>query len=71
MLFLSGQQVLDCINDKGQILGQISFNHATNGHVFHSDIAFVELSSVEQSTITERLSGLNSGKYSIPMQDDD
>ena len=71
MLFLPVQQELDCISDNGYILGRIKFDYSKRGHVFYSDNEFSSLSPREQASIAERLSGLDSGKYSIPMTDDD
>lgn len=71
MLFCPIQQELDCINDSGLILGKIKFDGAKDEHVFHPENASIVLSSDEQASIAERIAGLNSGKYSIPMQDDD
>lgn len=71
VLFWPIQQELDCINDSGRILGKIKFNGATNKHTFFPADESISLSSIEESVISERLSGLDSGKYLIPMQDDD
>jgi hypothetical protein len=71
VLFLSIQQELDCISDNGRILGKIKFDHSSNGHIFCPTNESVVLSSIEKSSIKERLSGLDSGVYSILLQDDD
>ena len=71
VLYWSAQQELDCISGNGCILGKIKFDVAKGGHIFVLDNESIILSSAEQSSITERLSGLDSGKYSLPMQDDD
>jgi hypothetical protein len=71
VLFWPIQQDLDCISGSGCILGKIKFDGYNNEHKFCPDNEALVLSSLEQSCIAERLSGLDSGKYSIPMQDDD
>lgn len=71
LLFLPMQQELDCINSDGQILGKIRLEQSKNHHIFCKLDESVELTESETSLISERLSGLDSGKYSIPMQDDD
>lgn len=71
MLYCPIQQELDCVSDSGSIVGRIKFNGAKDKHVFHIENETVVLSSAEQASITERLKGLDSGKYAIPMQDDD
>jgi len=71
VLFWAAQQALDCINDSGSILGKIKFDTAKDEFIFSPDSDSVELSSIEKSSIADRVSGLNSGQYSIPMQDDD
>ncbi|MBY4676189.1 hypothetical protein [Marinobacterium arenosum] len=71
VLFLPVQQELDCINGSGHILGKIKFDASKDKHIFYPDNESIALSSLEKSSIAERLSGLDSGKYSIPMQDDD
>ena len=71
MLFFSIQQELDCINDSACVVGKIKFDVAKNQHVFQPDSESLVLSSEEKASIEERLAGLDSGKYSIPMQDDD
>ncbi len=71
VLFFPIQQELDCINDSGHILGKIKFDDSTDKYVFHPANESIVLSSLEKSSIAERLSGLDSGKHSIPMQDDD
>lgn len=71
VLFWPIQQELDCINDSGRILGKIKFDGANDEYIFCPANDTLNLSSIEKSGIAERLSGLGSGKYSIPMQDDD
>ncbi|WP_370292854.1 hypothetical protein [Thalassolituus sp.] len=71
MLFLPIQQELDCITDDGRILGKIRYDNAQRHHIFYSPESEPELSVSERAMIDERLSGLDSGLYSIPMQDDD
>ncbi|NRA23994.1 MAG: hypothetical protein HRU08_05860 [Oleispira sp.] len=71
VLFCPIQQELDFISDSGVILGRIKFDGSKDEHIFHLDNELIVLSNLEKSSIAERLSGLDSGKYSIPMQDDD
>ncbi|KZZ41192.1 MAG: hypothetical protein MK185_10585 [Saccharospirillaceae bacterium] len=71
MLFFPNQQELDCINDEGKIVGKIKFNGAEDKHVFCQYDDTLMLSEAESTNIKERLIGLDSGKYDIPMQDDD
>ena len=71
VLFWPIQQELDCINDSGRILGKIKFDGVKNEHIFHPANESITLSSIEKSSIADRLAGLDSGKYLIPMQDDD
>jgi len=71
VLFFSIQQELDCINDSGAIIGKIKFDATKKEHVFSLDNDSIVLTELEKSSIAERLSGLDAGRYSIPMQDDD
>jgi len=71
VLFWPVQQELDCINDSGRILGKIKFDVSKEEYIFSPDNESIILSSLEKSSIDDRLLGLDSGKYSIPMQDDD
>lgn len=71
VLFWPIQQELDCINDQGLVLGKISFDGAKDLHTFSPANESITLSSEEKAGIDERLAGLDSGKYTIPMQDDD
>lgn len=71
MLFLPIQQELDCITDDGRILGKIRCDEVQCHRIFYSPEGEPELSVSERAMINERLSGLDSGLYSIPMQDDD
>jgi hypothetical protein len=71
MLFFPIQYELDCINDSGDIVGRIKFDVSKNEYIFYPDNESIVLSDLEKASIAERLSDLGSGKYSIPMQDDD
>ncbi len=71
MLFLPAQQELDCVNENGDIVGKIVFDGAKNEYCFNSEDESVVLTDLEIARIAERIAGLYSGKYSIPMQDDD
>ena len=71
VLFWPIQQELDCINSSGSILGKIKFDGCKDKHSFYPANESISLSRVEESSIAERLSGLDSGKFLIPMQDDD
>jgi len=71
VMFLPVQQELNCITGNGRILGKIKFDGHKNKHIFSADSDSIVLSSSEETCITQRLSGLDSGQYSIPMQDDD
>jgi len=71
VLFWPIQQELDCINGSGRILGKIKFDGSKEEYIFYPANESLVLSSLEKSNISERLLGLDSGKYSIPMQDDD
>jgi hypothetical protein len=71
VLFLPVQQELDCISDSGCILGKVKFNYSKGAYIFYSANESIVLSDAEKSSIADRLSGLGSGQYSIPMQDDD
>jgi hypothetical protein len=71
VMFWPIQQELDCITDSGRILGKIKFDSHKDEYIFCPDNDSIVLSSLEESNITQRLSGLGSGEYSIPMQDDD
>lgn len=71
VLFWPVQQELDCINVDGCILGKIKFDSSKEAYVFYPVNESIILSSIEESSIAEKVSGLNSGIYSIPMQDDD
>jgi len=70
MLFFPIQQELDCISERGVIVGKIIFDDTRGKHIFYQPDA-VELTAVDQVAINERLSGLDTGLYGIPMQDDD
>lgn len=70
-LFFLNQQELDCINEEGQIFGKIKFDVSNNEYIFYVIDESVVLSTAEKASVAERLSGLESGRYSIPMQDDD
>ncbi len=71
MLFLPCQDELDCINDDGRILGKIRFDSSKEEHIFNSADESLSLTAAEEASISERLSGLDSDKYSMPTQDDD
>lgn len=71
VLFFPIQQELDCISDSGQVLGKIKFDGPSQKFQFFADNESVVLEGIEEANIIERLAGLASGKYSIPMQDDD
>jgi len=71
VLFWPIQQELDCINCSGRILGKIKFDGSKEEYIFYPANESLVLSSLEKSSISERLLGLDSGKCSIPMQDDD
>lgn len=71
VLFWPIQQELDCISDTGRILGKIKFDVYEDKHIFCPDNESLVLSDLEGSMIALRLAGLDSGKFSIPMQDDD
>lgn len=71
VLFFPIQQELDCISSSGHILGKIKFDVSEGKHNFHPDDDSVVLSEVEEVSIAVRIAGLDSGKYSIAMQDDD
>lgn len=70
-LFFLNQQELDCINDDGRIFGKIKFDVSKNEYIYYSIDDSIALSTAEKASIADRLSGLESGQYSIPMQDDD
>lgn len=71
VLFFPVQQELDCISSSGQILGKIKFDIAQAKHTFRPADNAIALSGQQETKIAERLSGLDAGKYSIPMDDDD
>lgn len=71
MMFFPAQQELDCINDNGDIIGKIAFDGAQDEYVFSPASEDIVLSAIEEATIAMRIVGLKSGKFSIPMQDDD
>ena len=71
MLFFPIQYELDCINDSGDIVGRIKFDNSKNEFIFYPSNESIVLSDLDKASIAERLSDLESGKYSIPMQDDD
>ena len=71
VLFFPIQQELDCISAYGHILGKIKCDISTSKHVFIPDNESVTLSDEEQIRITVKIVGLDSGKFSISMQDDD
>lgn len=71
VLFWPIQQELNCINTNGDILGKIKFDASTDKHFFSLTDDSTSLSSEDKASIAERLAGLDSGKHTIPMQDDD
>ncbi len=71
MLFFPIQYELDCINDSGDILGRIKFDNSKNEYIFYPSNESIVLSDLDKASIAERLLDLGSGKYLIPMQDDD
>lgn len=71
VMFWPIQQELDCINREGRILGKIKFDGNTDAYIFSPDNDTLVLSDLEANNITEKLSALNSGLSSVPMQDDD
>ena len=71
VLFWPIQQELDCINRDGSILGRIRFDGNKNEYVFNPVNDSISLSDAERESIITRLAGLASGKFTIPMQDDD
>lgn len=71
VLFWPIQQELDCVSHGGSVLGRIKFDGKTNQYSFHPANESIVLSSQEEEKIIERLAGLQSGKFTIPMQDDD
>lgn len=71
MLFFPNQQELDCFNTIGVILGKIKFDGLLNKHIFHPINGSIVLTNKEELSIAEKLAVLDSGNYSIPMQDDD
>ena len=71
MLFFPIQQELDCISERGVIVGKIRFDDAQGMHIFYQPDDIVEVTAAEQAAINERLAGLDAGIYGIPMQDDD
>ena len=71
MLFFPIQRELDCISERGVIVGKIRFDDAQGRHIFYQPDVVVEVNAAEQAAINERLAGLDAGIYGIPMQDDD
>lgn len=71
MLFLPNTHELDCINDGGQILGQIRFDIPKDEYVFVVAGESTVLSAQEESEIAMRIAGLAAGVYSMPMLDED
>jgi len=71
MLFFPVQQELDCINDNGDIIGKITFDGVKDEYIFSPTDESIILSNLEEASIAVRLAALASGKYSMPMQDDD
>ena len=71
VMFWPIQQELDCISDSGDVLGRIKFDGSKNEYTFSPVDESIALSGEQHAKIVERLAGLASGKFSIPMQDDD
>ncbi|KZX72257.1 hypothetical protein A3715_07570 [Oleiphilus sp. HI0009] len=71
VLFWPIQQQLDCISSSGRILGKIGFDIQKDDYIFVPEDVSLSLTGEEQAKIDERLAGLRSGLYLIPMQDDD
>ena len=71
VLFWPIQQELDCVSSDGNVLGKIKFDAVENKYEFVASDTTLALTPEQQLKITERLAGLASGKYNIPMQDDD
>lgn len=71
VLFWPIQQELDCINTNGDILGKIRFDGSTDKHFFSPSDESMSISDEDKASIAERLAGLDSGKHTIAMQDDD
>ena len=71
VMFFPLEQELDCISSSGNILGKIRFDVFKDEYEFVSADPEIALSDLEEALIVERLSGLASGKYSIPMSDED
>ena len=71
VMFWPIQQELDCINSGGDILGKIRFDGSSSQFIFYPANENVRLTAIEQSSIEDKVSGLNTGRYSMPMQDDD
>jgi len=71
VLFWPIQQQLDCISSSGRILGKIGFDIQKDDYIFVQEDVSLSLTGEEQAKIDERLAGLRSGLYFIPMQDDD
>jgi len=71
VMFLPVQQELNCITGNGRILGKIQFDVHKEQFVFCPEDTSIVLSTLEESSIAQRLSGLESGQFTIPMQDDD
>lgn len=71
VLFWPAQQELDCVSDNGRILGKIRFDGSNDAYAFHPADESISLSDNEKMSIAARLARLQSGRASIPMQDDD
>ncbi|WP_027859228.1 hypothetical protein [Marinobacterium jannaschii] len=71
VLFFPIHQEIDCISGDGNILGRIKFDGSKDEYIFYPANESIVLSGLEGASIAERLAGLESGKYSISMQDDD
>ena len=61
MLFFPIQQELDCISERGVILGKIRFDDAQGRHIFYQPDDVVEVTAAEQAAINERRAGRDAG----------
>jgi hypothetical protein len=71
VMFWPFQQELNCIGASGSVLGKIRFDHTQKKHVFEPEEKIPRLSEAEEIRIAERLTGLDAGLFTIPLQDDD
>ncbi|RDL45025.1 hypothetical protein DN730_05250 [Marinomonas piezotolerans] len=71
VLFFPSQQALDCVSDRGHILGKIEFDGAQDSYRFVPDQEACELTEAEKVSIARRVASLMASQSTIPMQDDD